>query len=317
MSKNLKFRDDGTFVIVQFTDTEFIDEYDHDPESPLLDEATRRLMEMVIQEEKPDLVVFTGDIIASARSKDPIQSFRRAVSVVEEYEVPWAAVFGNHDSEGRVSRKEMHQLQLEHEFNVSQMDPPGVSGAGNYTLTIADRRGKIGAVLYFLDSGDYSSYGGYDWIKRDQIHWYATESQAFTKENGGAPLPALAFFHIPLLEYEEAWEKQVSYGQRLTVKRRTPLLNSGLFAALVEMGDVMGTFVGHNHANDYCSTLYGIRLCYGRSAKYISYIDNVRKDHFPTGARVIQLLEGERIFNTWIRQNDGTVIFEQPKHMPE
>ncbi|MEI0738136.1 hypothetical protein VQ056_18210 [Paenibacillus sp. JTLBN-2024] len=42
-----------------------------------------------------------------------------------------------------------------------------------------------------------------------------------------------------------------------------------------------------------------------------------RKDHFPTGARVIQLKAGERDFATWIRQNDGTVVYEQPEHQPE
>jgi len=87
---------------------------------------------------------------------------------------------------------------------------------------------------------------------------------------------------------------------------------------MVEMGDVMGTFVGHDHANDFCSTLHGIKLCYGRSTRYVSYVDHVRKDHFPTGARVIRLQEGqERGFTTWIRENDGTRVDEQPKHLPE
>ena len=33
LEKKLKFRDDGTFVIVQFSDMEFIDDEDHDPET--------------------------------------------------------------------------------------------------------------------------------------------------------------------------------------------------------------------------------------------------------------------------------------------
>lgn len=86
---------------------------------------------------------------------------------------------------------------------------------------------------------------------------------------------------------------------------------------MVEMGDVMGTFVGHDHANDFCSTLHGIRLCYGRATKYVSYIDNERNDYFPTGARVIKLQAGAREFDTWIRQNDGSVVHEQPVHYPE
>ncbi|GIN70771.1 phosphohydrolase [Bacillus sp. J14TS2] len=317
MDKSLTFRDDGTFMIVQFTDVEFIDEFDYDPDSPQMDKETRSLMEMVIREERPDLIVFTGDLIASARTKDPIQSFRRAVAVAEDYQVPWAAVFGNHDSEGSATRKQLHKVQLEHEYCVAKEDPPGISGAGNYALTIMNDQQEVASALYFLDSGDYSRFGGYDWIRRDQINWYVETSQAFTEKNGGNPLPALAFFHIPLPEYNEAWENQVCYGHRLDGKCHTPMVNSGFFSAMVEMGDVMGTFVGHDHANDFCSTLHGIQLCYGRATKYVSYIDNERNDYFPTGARVIQLKAGKHEFDTWIRENDGSVVHEQPVHDPE
>jgi hypothetical protein len=184
-------------------------------------------------------------------------------------------------------------------------------------LTIDDRAGKPAASLFFLDSGDYSpidAVGGYDWIRRDQIEWYVSESRHLAERNGGAPLPALAFFHIPLPEYGEVWKTTVCEGH-CSEWISSPKVNSGLFAAMVEMGDVMGTFVGHDHSNDYCGTLHGIRLCYGRSTRYVSYIDGMRKDKFPTGARVIRLKAGERQFETWIRQSDG-LIAELPIHNP-
>ncbi|WP_127593046.1 metallophosphoesterase family protein [Paenibacillus lautus] len=318
MVKKLKFREDGTFVIVQFSDVEFIDAEDLDPETPLLDSMTKATMERIIAIEQPDLVVFAGDLTASARSKDPLQSFRSAVAVAEESRVAWAAVFGNHDSEGSLPRKRMHEEQLLHEYCVAQPDPPGVSGAGNYVLTIDDRAGKPAAALFFLDSGDYSpiaAVGGYDWIRRDQIEWYVSESRQLAERNGGAPLPALAFFHIPLPEYDEVWKTSVCEGH-CSEWISSPKVNSGLFAAMVEMGDVMGTFVGHDHSNDYCGTLHGIRLCYGRSTRYVSYVDGMRKDKFPTGARVIRLKAGERQFETWIRQSDGLVA-ELPLHEPD
>lgn len=317
MEKKLKFREDGTFVIVQFSDVEFIDAEDLDPETPLLDSMTKATMERIIAMEQPDLVVFAGDLTASARSKDPLQSFRSAVAVAEENRVAWAAVFGNHDSEGSLPRKRMHEEQFLHEYCVAQPDPPGVSGAGNYALTIDDRAGKPAASLFFLDSGDYSpidAVGGYDWIRRDQIEWYVSESRQLAEQNGGAPLPALAFFHIPLPEYDEVWKTSVCEGH-CSEWISSPKVNSGLFTAMVEMGDVMGTFVGHDHSNDYCGTLHGIRLCYGRSTRYVSYVDGIRKDKFPTGGRVIRLKAGERQFETWIRQSDG-LIAELPIHKP-
>ncbi|MDQ8737620.1 metallophosphoesterase family protein [Paenibacillus sp. LHD-38] len=318
MGKTMKFHDDGTFVIVQFSDVEFIDEEDHNPETHQHNLMTRAAMECVIEHEKPDLIVFAGDVTASARGRDPIQSFRIAVAAAEERRIPWAAVFGNHDSEGSVPRKRMHEEQLAHEYCVAEADPPHVSGAGNYIVTLRDRNDKPAAALYFLDSGDYSpiaSVGGYDWIRRDQIEWYVAESRNMTEMNGGKPLPALAFFHIPLPEYFEVWNKHVCHGH-CADQISSPRINSGFFAAMVEMGDVMGTFAGHDHANDFCGMLHGIRLCYGRSSRYVSYVDGIRKDCFPTGARVIRLQAGERDFHTWIRQNDGTIVVP-PEHRPE
>ncbi|WP_409346497.1 metallophosphoesterase family protein [Paenibacillus sp. MBLB4367] len=321
MAQPLRFREDGSFTIVQFSDVEWIDEFDYDPESPQLDACTRQTMERIMELEKPDLVVFAGDVIASERTKDPLKSFLHAVAAVEEKGIPWAAVFGNHDSEGSVTRKQMHEAQLSHPFNVALPDPDGVSGAGNFALPVLNRRGDAAASLYFLDSGDYAQpafkIGGYDWIRRDQIDWYVSRSREWTNRNGGVPLPSLAFFHIPLPEYNDVWDFHVCHGHRLDGTCASPRVNSGLFTAMAEMGDVMGTFVGHDHANDFCGTLHGIKLCYGRATKYVSYVDGKRSDHFPTGARVIRLTEGERSFETWIREHDGTLVAEQPEHRPE
>ncbi|OXS61239.1 metallophosphoesterase [Cohnella sp. CIP 111063] len=318
MSRTMKFRADGTFVIVQFSDVEFIADGDYDPDTPDINAETRKTMETVIAAERPDLIVFAGDVTASARGQDPLASFRQAVAPAEERDIPWAAVFGNHDSEGAISRRRMHEEQLAHRHCVASEDPPHLSGAGNYSITLADSGGSPAAALIFLDSGDYSavpSVGGYDWVRRDQIEWYAAESGRRTAANGGVPLPSLAFFHIPLPEYREVWETRTCEGHCFE-GISSPRVNSGLFAAMLEMGDVMGAFVGHDHANDYSGELHGIRLCYGRSTRYVSYIDGARRDRFKTGARVIRLKAGERSFDTWIRQNDGSLA-ELPVHLPK
>ncbi|MEI0737419.1 hypothetical protein VQ056_13325 [Paenibacillus sp. JTLBN-2024] len=38
---------------------------------------------------------------------------------------------------------------------------------------------------------------------------------------------------------------------------------------------------------------------------------------FLTGARVIELTEGQRSFDTWLHLEDGTLIADQPEHRPE
>lgn len=306
-NKQLRFNKDGFFKIVQFTDTEYLDD-DHG-----FNEKTGKMMRDVIRAEQPDLIVFTGDVIGSLRCADPEQTFRDVVSVAEQFKIPWAAVFGNHDSEARITRNQLMDVQLSHEHCVAKPTEENLSGAGNFVLKVMSREEKASAALYFMDSGSYSTLGhvgGYEWIHQDQIEWYVTQSKKCTEINEGVPLPSLAFFHIPLPEYDEVWDTKICYGEKREGVT-APRVNSGLFTAMLEMGDVMGTFVGHDHGNDYFGDLHGIKLCYGRSSSYILWGKEIL-----TGARVIQLQEGVRSFDTWLHLSDGTVIREQPEHQP-
>jgi hypothetical protein len=102
-----------------------------------------------------------------------------------------------------------------------------------------------------LDTYAYSkikTVKGYDWIGRSQIDWYSRESRKYTERNEGQPLPALTFLHIPLPEYTQAWEsfETKRYGDR-NEKECSPHINSGMFANMLECGDVMGVFAGHDH----------------------------------------------------------------------
>ena len=73
--------------------------------------------------------------------------------------------------------------------------------------------------FYVFDSHSYSQIkevGGYDYIDFDQIQWYREHSSQYTQANGGIPVPSLAFFHIPLPEYNQAatYENAALFGIR-------------------------------------------------------------------------------------------------------
>lgn len=305
---NLNFREDGTFKIVQFTDL-------HWQNGQQEDLQTYSLMKNVLQEESPDLVIFTGDVIYSEHCTDRQESFKNAVKAAEEFNIPWAAVFGNHDTEVGTTREELIRLQQERPLSLTEMGPSLGDRAGNYVLEIHSKNNSSpAAALYLLDSGEYADQpvGGYAWVTHSQIGWYKEQSARLTKQNNDVPLPSLAFFHIPVPEYNEVWNEHTCYGQKHEGVA-SPKINSGLFTAFLEMKDVRGTFVGHDHINDYWGELYGIRLCYGRATGYNTY----GKEGFPRGARIIQLTEGEADFQTWLRLDDGSVVVNQPEHLPE
>ena len=85
----LKFNPDKKFKIVQFTDLHVKWQ---DPRSDIAFER----MNQVLDDEKPDLVIFTGDIIYS---KPALENMRNVLKTVSDRKIPFSIVFGNHDNE--------------------------------------------------------------------------------------------------------------------------------------------------------------------------------------------------------------------------
>ncbi len=292
--QTLKFNAQGKFKIVQFTDVHYI--YG-DARAAV---ALERIDE-VLEAERPDLVVFTGDVIYG---KPAEESLRAVLSRVSDRKIPFAVTFGNHDDEQGLSREALFDIIRSIPHNLTATTE-GLSGVTNFVLPVKSADGRRDAeILYVFDSHSYSQIkgvGGYDYIKSDQIGWYRDQSGRYTKANGGRPVPSLAFFHIALPEYNQAAaaETAVLFGIRKE-KACAPQLNSGLFAAMKEMGDVEGVFVGHDHDDDYAVMWHGILLAYGRYTG-----GNTVYNNLPNGARVIELTEGEKGFRTWIRLGGG------------
>lgn len=300
----LRFKDDGTFRIVQFADV-------HWKWGTGQDRKSKRLMQSVLDAETPDLVVFTGDNI-TGNALMAYRALRQLTEPCAERNIPWAAVFGNHDDEGIASREKQMRLMRALPYCLAAAGPEDVDGVSNYVLSIGASQNpdSRAALLYFIDSLGYMQHQGekkYNFIQPSQIAWYKSESRRYRENNGGNPLPALAFFHIPLPEYRVAWETEGVIGVKQEEVADSPV-NSGLFAAMKEMGDVMATFVGHDHINDYIAAVDGIYLAYGRGTGYGTY----GKEGFPRGARVIELIEGERQFRTWLRLEGGAKEIQIP-----
>ncbi len=277
----LTFRENGTFRIVQFADIHWSLGFEKDRMS--LD-----LMAAVLDAEKPDLVVYTGDNL-SGGCLLPEKGLERLASPAIERGIPWALVFGNHDDEGPASREDQMEIVRALPHCLSMPGPEDVDGVGNFILPVhaSSDADKAAALLYFFDSLAYREHEGkkvYDYIQPAQVRWYKETSRGCAEANGGKPLPALAFFHIPLVEYNDVWETGECIGVKQEDVCCSPI-NSGLFEAMKEQGDVAGVFVGHDHVNDYVGELDGIYLGYGRGSGYTAY----GAKGFPRGARVIEL----------------------------
>ncbi|GHT61655.1 metallophosphatase [Bacteroidia bacterium] len=280
--RELKFHEDGKFKVAQFTDPHWVHGNGNTP-------AMESTIRYVLQTEKPDVAVLTGDIITGKPAKE---SWEDIMKIFDEEKIPYAVVLGNHDRENWEGDS-IFDLLATSPYFVGEKGPQELYGIGTYALPVkASKSNKTAAVLYCMDSNDYcedDNLGYYDWFHRDQIEWYRKTSQAFTAANNNQPLPALAFFHIPLVEYD-AVINNITFVGAYEEPTCPGILNTGMLASMIEMGDVMGTFCGHDHSNDYIGIFGSVALAYGRC----THVKNM-------GSRIIELTEGHHVFSTWIR----------------
>ena len=291
----LHFRD-SKFVIAQFTDLHWT------PTSPKCSETTATIR-AVLESEKPDLAVLTGDVVTDTPAGE---GWMAVATLFNEAEIPFVVVMGNHDAE-YMEKDAIYDLLLKFPFYVGQKGPENITGCGNCVLPIYDSKEKeqIMALLYCIDSNDYQPnkfYGPYDWIHFDQIAWYRDQSTSFTARNNGYPVPSLAFFHIPLVEYDQVASQGKLVGNKLEEEAHYSKVNAGLFSSFLDKKDVMGVFAGHDHDNDYIGMHMGIALGYGRVTGADAYGSLTR------GARMIQLYEGESKFDSWVATPSGREV---------
>lgn len=286
----------GLFKIVQITDL-------HYKLGVKASEQGLACVREMVQTEKPDLVVVTGDIIYSAPADSTLSVVLKTFA---QLGVPFCMTFGNHDYDFKTPAVAL--------YNQMQKTPncvmPVLQGKNtDYSLPILSSNGKrTAAVLYCIDTHNkpaIGGIGGYQWISHNQITWYRQRSMVYKQKNGGRPVPSLAFLHIPLPEfnYATANTQCPMYGSRLE-KAYSPSINSGMFASIKEMGDIMGVFCGHDHDNDYAVSYFNVLLAHGRFSG-----GNTEYNHLKRGARVIVLKEGKREFDTWIHEVGGNVLY--------
>jgi hypothetical protein len=255
-AQDLRFHG-GKFKILQLTDLHYI------LNTPAADAALKNIDELV-DAEKPDLIMVSGDIVYGKPGDATLQVVLNTISA---HKIPFAMIFGNHDGEQGTPLTVLYDKMHSTPYNV-QPDRR-ITKITDYVLPIKSSNGaRTAALIYCFDTHDRSNIrdvGGYQWLKFDQIKWYRNRSAQFRSLNGGHALPSIAFMHIPLPEYNLAVENTqcVLYGSRME-KAYTASLNSGMFTAIKECGDIMGVFCGHDHDNDYSVSYFNVLLAHGR-----------------------------------------------------
>lgn len=298
---SLKFNKDGKFRIVQFTDVHFT--WEKQPEF-------QRVMDQcadIIEKEKPDLVVFTGDVVTGGYCT--FEAIDRVLSLFDGNDIPYVYLYGNHDRERQPSEWDLARAVSSRANSLNTVTDGHLDDVA--VRVMSSDLSRTAAVLYCMDSGDYGTvpeYRNSPWIAHSQIDWYVDRSRAYSAANGNVPVPSYAFFHIPLHEFAGAYFNDLRSGQTLEFGEYKGVsggyaLNSGLLSAIEENADIHGVFCGHLHDSDFLSVQGGVALAFGRFSG-----DNTAYNHLTYGARVIELTEDDYGFHTWIRERSGDVV---------
>ncbi|TGJ81638.1 hypothetical protein E0Z10_g7129 [Xylaria hypoxylon] len=268
----LRVRKDGKFKIVQLSDTHMVtgpgvckdatDAHGMPLPETEADPLTVNFIEDILDVEKPDLVVLTGDQLHHD-ILDSQSTLFKVVAPLIKRSIPFAAVFGNHDDEGSYALSCAAQMSLLESlpYSLCQSGPETIDGEGNYYLQVfSEAPSELPlSTLFFLDSHGQLSrtlpFLGYEWIRQSQIDWFIYTSQALRKQrendkgHNGSHL-SLTFQHIPLPEYGD--RELIIRGGHRGEPTEGPKYNSSFYSALVKEG-IMAMGCGHDHVNDFCA----------------------------------------------------------------
>lgn len=285
---DLKFNANGKFRIMQFTDTHVVSD------NTTAKRALDNIREM-LDKERPDLIIHTGDIIFSTPAKE---NLKKVAEVLESFEIPWAVALGNHDEEFGLSRNDVYDYLLTFDHNINTPRIEGIDGASNGLITLSGHEdGKKKWILYLFDTGNRYN-GGWGSMQPSQINWYVKESTRLRKENGGSPLPAMSFNHIPFCEYKNAFDtKSPKFKGTFREEICSPNTNTGIYEQIRNMGDIRTMVCGHDHDNDFIAQWDNHYFIYGRFSGCNSVYNNLK----PNGCRMFELTENSESYRTYIR----------------
>ena len=286
--KPLRFDEDGKFRILMVSDIHGGVGYD--------EMRTVRAMQALVDHTAPHLVLLGGDIagpgsIHVANQEELKTLLDGLVSPMEQAGIPWAHVYGNHDDNFGLCNADQQPVYERYPNCLSKHSPAGVSGVSNYVLPVWDKEGKtILFNVFGLDTHhgmpefrkEFSMAEGVQPIEPtglenedesplrfDQVNWYYQTSRAM-EDYAGHKIPALMYMHFPLPEHRMVAMHREECGFEGT--QMSPIccskLNSGLFSACLQRGDVKAIFCGHDHKNDFSGVYCGVRLGFDG---YLSY----------------------------------------------
>lgn len=256
-------------TILQLTDLHLTFGFDYN------DRRTYRLVEALVEEVEPDLVVFTGDMSMSPHGP---ALFNKLAKLMKKLDVYWTFIFGNHDNDTQPYSRYFDTM-IENDKMLFKAGPSMVDGGyGNFKIETYYQDQPF-YHLYLLDSHtEAEDPYEYSWLSEAQVQWYK-DKVVVDQTN---TVHSSVFMHIPLMQYLQYENYPLADGaQGEGIYHQG--VDTGFFQAMVDYGMSDAVFVGHDHLNTFSFFYQGVRLAYGVASGYNGY------GNIPKGGRVIEI----------------------------
>ena len=261
-SSSLVVADPSQIRILQVTDIHFFCQV----LKPKTDKQTVEDLKRYVDQQKPDLVMVTGDLWHNNPNGKGADFMAFAIEQLESLGVPWLFTWGNHD---RLDDYTKGHAALTQAKNSHYRGGPN---SGCYTVSLTGKDGEPLWDIICLNSTDLG-------LQPQQQAWLKAE-QARRAETPGAK-HLFGAFHIPLKQYDDIWTGHEASGVKFENVCFEEEDGSSL-ASIKSLG-VNACFVGHDHVNDYSGLVDGLDLVYGRATGHGGY----GEDKVPKGAKLI------------------------------
>lgn len=311
----------STFRIMQLTDIHFDD-------TTTENQKTKQLITQMVSRYQPNLIVVTGDlawtILGSTENyvKDSTKFLNDLCVAQNTY---WAYLIGNHDAwdTGAIlwgsgfTRADIAEIVQPYGldkaggrmlFNYFENTSKPSESSDRFSLELQDTSGAPLWVNYFLDNTNVGAKSHYmdASVSDADLTWFQDSYAGVKQRSRLADPPAFAFFHIPLEQYESAWNGNEGHGfkyegvsgQEESIKVMSSLSNNG----------VVGTFVGHDHFNNFRTrwalSNRNLYMYYGRYSGYGAPDGNAKSiplgnPDFLPGCMILDMDLAARCWTCW------------------
>ncbi|KAJ7893257.1 Metallo-dependent phosphatase-like protein [Mycena leptocephala] len=304
----LTFDAAGNFKVVSFSDMH-MGERPGDgswaPWGPANDAATQVVHATVLDNEKPNYVVFNGDMMTGENvfAANATNYLDMVYAPTVARNIPFSSSHGNHDNANNINHQEEIEYEQSHypELSYTRSDAgPKPYGSGNYWVPVYAKSTDWvpAAILWFFDSRSFVSGTGngpgpvpdaanYYWVDPDTVPRYIKMQRMLMSAMWWKVPPALVFVHIPVQKAQilaplpspgdhddepdpstQGFFNNTYTGLDLPFWDEIIALDGG-------KGNVLAITSGHDHGESWCARSKdssGISICFNGHSGYGGYV---------------------------------------------